>query len=53
MTIKDFINQVENLKELLLTEVNFELHDLARERAYYCLDSVIEILKDNEEDERG
>jgi hypothetical protein len=50
MTRKEIIKKVEEIKELLLTEVETdELTDYAREHAYYSLCGAVDYLKENEE----
>ncbi len=50
MTRKEFIKKVEELDALLLEEVETEeLTDYAREQAHLRLESVIDIIEENEE----
>ena len=50
MTRREFINKIEEIKEILLTEVETdELTDYARENAYYSLCGAVDYLEENEE----
>lgn len=49
MTIKQFIEKLEETAETLLTDVGTELTDYAREKAYYRIMGAIDFLKENEE----
>ena len=53
MTRFEFIRILEEVAEKLLTEVDLELHDKAREDAYCCIAGAIDHLKENDIDERG
>ena len=47
MTIRELIKRLEDLDELMLTEVGLELTDYAREHAHFALWDAIEHLKEN------
>ena len=51
MTRNELIKHLEEVKRLLVEEIELEeLTDFAREKAYYCVDSALQIVKENEED---
>ena len=50
MTIKEIIKKLEEIDDLMLTEVGLELTDYAREHAHIDIMSAIEYLKENGED---
>lgn len=50
MTIREMIKKLEDLDELMLTEIGLELTDKARERAHFAIWGAIEYLEENEED---
>ena len=50
MTIKEVVEKLAEIDDLMLTEVGLELTDYARERAHICIVSAIEHLQENYEE---
>ena len=53
MTRYELIDLLKQCDDILLCEVNLELHDLAREQAHFAIEAAIERLQENESDARG
>ena len=49
MTIKEIIKKLEEIDDLMLTEVGLELTDYAREHAHISITSAIDHLEENYE----
>jgi hypothetical protein len=49
MTIKEFLEQVEELDRMLLEEVDLELTDYARAQAHFAIDHIREVVTENED----
>lgn len=50
MTIKEVIEKLAEIDDLMLTEVGLELTDSAREHAHICIVAAIEYLQENYEE---
>lgn len=51
MTRQEMIKKLEELKEEIAWDINCELTDYARDKAYIAIDSAIEFISENEERE--
>lgn len=49
MTRREMIKKLEEIKEAIAWDINCELTDYARDKAYIAIDSAIEYLQENEE----
>lgn len=51
MTRQEMIKKLEEIKEAIARDINCELTDYARDKAYITIDSAIELINENEERE--
>lgn len=51
MTRQKMIKKLEEIKEAIAWDINCELTDYARDKAYIAIDSAIEFINENEEQE--
>lgn len=51
MTRKEMIKKLEEIKEAIAWDINCELTDYARDKAYVAIDSAIDFINENEERE--
>lgn len=51
MTRQEMIKKLEEIKEAIAWDINCELTDYARDKAYIAIDSAIEFINENEEQE--
>lgn len=51
MTRQEMIKKLEEIKEVIAWDINCELTDYARDKAYIAIDSAIEFINENEEQE--
>ena len=49
MTRQEMIKKLEEIKEAIAWDINCELTDYARVKAYIAIDSAIEFITENEE----
>ena len=49
MTRQEMIKKLEEIKEAIAWDINCELTDYARDKAYIAIDSAIEFITENEE----
>ena len=49
MTRQEMIKKLEEIKEAIAWDINYELTDYARDKAYIAIDSAIEFINENEE----
>lgn len=51
MTRQEMIKKLEEIKEAIAWDINCELTDYARDKAYVAIDSAIDFINENEERE--